>query len=97
MLDNPLWTEENQDPELDQKLKEDISPDNEHIMAKKVRGKYTNMKKAWKCKDNAGPIGLWPRLCSKSTGTQKIPVQAEINHEASVGVAEIFSKGLFNW
>ena len=30
------------------KVKEDIFSDNEHITAKKVRDKHTNMKKAWK-------------------------------------------------
>ena len=29
------------------KVKEGIFPDNEHTTAKKVRDKYTNMKKAW--------------------------------------------------
>ena len=49
-----VWVEENHERlrgrpvDWIRKAKEDIFPNNEHITAKKVRDKYTNMKKAWK-------------------------------------------------
>ena len=51
------------------KVKEDIFPNNEHITAKKVRDKYTNMKKAWKdakmMQEQSG-FGLREEDCERS-------------------------------
>ena len=54
------------------KVKEDIFPDDEgfeHITAKKVRDKYTNMKKAWKdaktIQEQSG-FGLREEDCERS-------------------------------
>lgn len=51
------------------KVKEDIFRDNEHITAKKVRDKCTNMKKAWKeakaMQEQSG-FGLREEDCERS-------------------------------
>ena len=51
------------------KVKEDIFPDNEHITAKIVRDKYTNMKKSWKVakamQEQSG-FGLREEDCERS-------------------------------
>ena len=50
-------------------MKEEIFPNNDHITAKKVWDKYTNMKKAWKdtkmMQDQSG-FGLREEDCRRS-------------------------------